>query len=254
MHKLFKLLICLLFVVELNAVNFKIALAQLTKKTYVDFDLGLSVHEKKLLEKIKVKPIENTYDNYGKSNALGVDLTLFFQSMGNDYKISSKAARLVAKLVCTIVKDLACESYWLTIRPQTYVNRYDIPRWHQDGYYYNPHKPTPKVFLTLKGSATLFCNLSTNEAKDFKKIYYKSQGEYSYYGELPEGRQELAKLIDSSKIHQAEPYMGTVLIAGGADATIHSEPPIHEEKIFISIVPGTKEQIKELQTAHASTS
>lgn len=149
MHNFLKVLICLLLVTMLNASGFKIVLAQLIKKNYIDFDLGLADHEKELLEHIKIISLENAYDNYGNYNVLDVDLTLFFQSMGNDYEVSSKASHLVTKVVSKIVKDLACESFWLTIRPQTYVNRYDMPRWHQDGYYYNSHKPTPKVFLTL---------------------------------------------------------------------------------------------------------
>lgn len=69
----------------------------------------------------------------------------------------------------------------------------------------------------------------------------------SYYESL-ELRSQLAKeLIVPSKVHQAQIGDGVVFIVGDEDfSAVHSESPIYSDRLFISIVPGTKKQIQEL--------
>ncbi len=224
---------------------------------FMDFNLGLSESEKHQFNRIVVEPCD-CYNNYGNLRGLVVDLTIFFESMGNDYDSSYVVAKSIHKIVQKIVRDLRAESFWLTMRIPNKSNLFDVPRWHQDGYYYSPFRGFMyKIALTLKGPTTLFYNISSQDRKKFdeifdRKIEYKDENgqlQRESYGDTIEGRKELDKDIDHSKVHQPKLYTGTVFIVGD-NAAVHSEPPIHSDRIFISIVPGSKKQIQELQNKH----
>lgn len=67
-------------------------------------------------------------------------------------------------------------------------------------------------------------------------------------------RQAIATLLGKSKklISIAYPHQGVVFIVGSDHAAVHSEPPIKEERLFLSVLPGTKEQIKEWESSQSS--
>lgn len=244
----------------LFAQNITNALQQLNaKSSFADFSLKITKHEKQNLENISIKN-RSPYDNYGNLEGMVVDLTLFFQSMNNDYNTSLQAAKSIHKIIKKIKQDLKSESFWMTIRVFNSSNDFDLPRWHQDGYYYAPFSGFAyKIALTLKGPSTLFYNIPTKDRKEFYKIFCcktieqkfrNAKGEYeqilTLYGDSKDGRKELDKLVDHSKIYQPPACAGAVFIVGDKDtAAIHSEPSIHEDRIFISIVPGTADQINE---------
>lgn len=235
------------------APDLKTALQRLNAQTpFVDFDLDLTEDEKHQFAKLAVK--SGIYcDNYGNLSRLLVDLTVFFESLGNDYNSSYTAAKAIYRVVRNVIKDFGTESFWLSMRLPGKSDAFDVPRWHTDGYYYQPFEGNvPKVFFVLKGPTTLFYNISSKNREKFNEIFYRKVEDkdevgspFYYYGGTMAGRKELNKLVDYSKVHQPPLYTGTVLLAGGEDATIHSEPPIHEDRIFISILPGSKKQIQE---------
>ena len=99
-----------------------------------------------------------------------------------------------------------------------------------------------KVAITLKGSGTLFCNIPKEERKNFTEAVFQ---EYSH---SLKGREELAKLLNQYKDYESGLYKGAAFVVGDPhNSAVHSEPQINSERIFVSILPGTKEQIKELQ-------
>jgi len=237
------------------APNLKTALQKLNTQTqFVDFDLGLTEAEKQQFAKLTIKP-GTCYDNYGNLSELIVSLTIFFESVGNNYDSSYAAAKVIHKIVKKMVRDLNTESFWLSMRLPNKSDYFDIPRWHIDGHYYKPYTGLfSKIFLTLKGRTTLFYNASPRDRQKFDEIFYckvedkdEMGWKYDYYGHTEAGRRELDKFIDHSKVYHPPLYTGTALLSGDKEATIHSEPPIHEDRIFISILPGNKEQIQYLQ-------
>ena len=62
----------------------------------------------------------------------------------------------------------------------------------------------------------------------------------------PENRETIANMLDISQSIAAGPGHGAIYIVGTKYAAVHSEPPIHEERLFLSIVPGSKSEIQEL--------
>jgi len=75
------------------------------------------------------------------------------------------------------------------------------------------------------------------EIKDFKE-----QTKYNYKHIRP----KLAKLV-GKKYNKVPDNKGLIFEVGSKNAVIHSEPPIEHERIFISILPGSYEQISELK-------
>lgn len=61
-------------------------------------------------------------------------------------------------------------------------------------------------------------------------------------------RLKLAEFIKPDSIETTPPNHGSIFIIGPNNAAIHSEPPIHSERLFISVVQGTSEQIEDLRT------
>lgn len=216
---------------------------------FLDFTLGLSEEEKKTITKIKInsegiKP----YDNFGNLNKLTSEVSVFLESLGNSKELSSSATNIIERIVHDVKTAFDTETVWITIRLFTKSTLFDMPRWHTDGYYYSPFEGNQyKVALTLKGPGTLFLKLPSEVRKLFMETQYEMTPENS-----DEMRKKLIRLlekysIDKSLIHQGKAYSGTVFIVGNSDnAAIHSEPPINSERLFVSILPGSKKQIQEL--------
>jgi hypothetical protein len=130
----------------------------------------------------------------------------------------------------------------LRLRSFTPTSEYDVPRWHQDGYYYAPYEGNPYKFaITLKGPATLFYKLPPHLKENFLTLTREGMEKNGY------NRQALATLLKPFKeaAFIPQPYQGAVFIVGSEYAAVHSEPPIHEERLFLSVLPGSKAQIKE---------
>lgn len=115
---------------------------------------------------------------------------------------------------------------------------YDLPRWHMDGNYYQPYNfNLPKFAATLKGDATFFYPPTEVERKDV--INYAQDDE----------RGLLASHLNQKRIAIAEYGFGCFFRVGDPlHAAVHSEPPIQQERLFLSMVCGSAEQIADLKT------
>jgi len=76
----------------------------------------------------------------------------------------------------------------------------------------------------------------TNNQDNQIKIHYKYRPIY-------------ADKLKNEKIIQVKNNQGLIFYAnsGGIDGAIHSEPKIDDNRMFISILPGTKENIEGLK-------
>jgi hypothetical protein len=54
------------------------------------------------------------------------------------------------------------------------------------------------------------------------------------------------KKLKKVKIIQPSNYQGVIINVGNEKAAVHSEPDSNEPRIFISIMTGTKEEVKKL--------
>ncbi|MDP3532365.1 MAG: hypothetical protein Q8S31_03650 [Alphaproteobacteria bacterium] len=224
------------------------------------YDLNLSDNEIKTLEKIIINPLTlKNYENYGNIDKLEVEVSEFIKSLSEENEIiASEASQLITKLVKGLVQASGEETAWVALRPSIPNPAFDLPRWHHDGYYYGPREIRQYKFaLVLKGPSTLFCKLSPDEKnafdilkkKEIQKIVQDKSGKIIKFEEDISNRQALATMISDfqAPITIAKPYQGAVFVVGETHSAIHSEPPISENRLFLSILPGSKSQIDELR-------
>ena len=61
-------------------------------------------------------------------------------------------------------------------------------------------------------------------------------------------RKFLDKWIDKDKAVSPEKGFGAVFIIGDKyNSAVHSEPPIHEERLFIGLIPGSTSEVDEIR-------
>lgn len=212
------------------------------QNSFAYYDLQLSDQEIKILKSLKINTTDE-YNNYGNLNALEPEVRKFIQSLSPKNKTTAEAAsQIIVQIVNDIVQASGQETAWIAVRSFTSTSEYDVPRWHTDGYYYEPRRGNPYKFaLTLKGESTLFYRLPATERDAFSALQRKGTEQNQY------NRHALADLLGRSPeaLSITKPNQGAVFIVGSDIAAVHSEPPIHEERLFLSVLPGSREQIKE---------
>lgn len=133
-------------------------------------------------------------------------------------------------------KDFNKESVWVMVRVTLPNNEFDIPRWHKDGYYIESEEKTYKLVFTVKGAPTRFAEMT-------------DVGKYKELEKYEEDDIEIRKKFMSA-VKETDPIskdQATMYLVGGEDAKVHSEPPIDAPRIFMSVVPGSREQIEKFK-------
>lgn len=212
------------------------------ENSFVCYDLHLSDDDIKVLKSLKVS-ITDEYNNYGNLKDLNSEVRTFIKSLNKENEaIAEATSKIIARIVNDIVRASGQETAWVAVRSFIPTSEYDVPRWHRDGYYYAPYEGNPYKFaVTLKGPSTLFYNLPNDLKKEFSDLERTGTEKNGY------NRQTLATFLGQSQgnTRVPQPYQGAIFIVGSEYAAIHSEPPIHEERLFISVLPGSQKQIKE---------
>ena len=181
------------------------------------------------------------YDNFGALGRFMPELERFLGELGNDAASANAAASAVDRFVRDCLAGLEAETAWVTVRASNPTPAFDIPRWHPDGHYYEPYEDEPrKIVLTLKGPGTLFNLLSPAERAIWEDVFFKTQ-------EDPDHQTLVSAVVPTVNASQATLQEAYLYITGADYAAIHSEPPIHEDRYFMSIVPGTVAQIANLR-------
>lgn len=207
----------------------------------------------------------NAYSFYGSYDS--IDPISFLGSIGNN---SSNAIELISNTIKRLARDV-CDGYnlkhcWLAIRTHAKANNsFDIPRWHIDGVYFLPTPGEPmqlqsKFITVLQGNGTLYINATQREKAKYYNILREQTPETlddlkAFYNNLKlqmELREQKNKVFARYKmnngIKQLQIGEGLIFIAGHhKNALVHSEPPITGPRLFISILPGTEQQIMSLK-------
>lgn len=210
-------------------------------KSFSHFSLGLEAGEQEKLAALKVSQ-EATYDNFGAGDVLQDETAKFIESLGNTKEEAQLAARVVSRMLEQTLKDFGAESAWVAVRATLPNDDFDIPRWHQDGIFFESENgEQKKVAAVLKGASTLFNGTGGKLRDAFRKAARSRKNDSA------ETRIELSLLLDQSLTEQAKAGEGSVFVTGSDRAGVHSEPAMKEARIFFSILPGSKEQIEELR-------
>ena len=223
------------------------------------FNIKYSDEDKEYIDKLQITDTRD-YTHYGNKDEIIIPkLDSYLVTIGpNSPQVLDGIKSIIFKLIDTIVSGYKTEYFWLDIRCTLPTNNYDIPRWHCDGPWLTQNGQKQTKFVTiLKGPGTLLMIDSKKIRKKFIKIHKQQASEKR--GKDPRAQYEITQkyrpkfateLAKGSRIQLANDQG---LIFTGTDGTdqyinncsIHSEPVKDRPRFFISIVPGTQEQIQE---------
>ncbi len=207
---------------------------------------------------MSIKEVGN-YDYYGNLESL--DFKDFFSKVGeNNLKNIKIIEKIIKKITNKVLISFDMDHFWISIISSIPNNKFDIPRWHHDGFYFSNIDNQAKFAFVLKGPGTLFIKKSKKVIESYNKIQDKYKKELNEIVDIklrndPEIQLKIkekyrpifAKELSKYKIRQVKNNQG-VIFWGGKDINskaLHSEPKIDQHRLFISILPGTKEMIIE---------
>jgi len=195
-----------------------------------------------------------TFEYFGYNNKLELEfdqydqLVDYFKSLGTNIDQDCITySRLIFRLINLVRQIKSNTSCWLSIRSSIpNDDDYKIPRFHKDGKYYSTkeNEIVQKFILTIKGPGTLICEPTEQGQQKFDEVFYNTNNTFSDL----EIREKLAHALIDEHIHQLTNNQGCFFTVGSdLKSSIHSEPNITQPRLFISILPGTFEQIEELR-------
>lgn len=182
---------------------------------------------------------------------LKTEAKFFFSCMGkNTTKACEKAADVVDRVTQQVLKEINTRASsdkrytnaYVMLRSYIPNIEYNISRWHTDGYFFKPYQgDASKVVVVFKGAGTLFC-APTHRVRG---IFFRHQDAISGVPTLAD-RKKLQEILKYSRKVQAPQWTGIEFEVGDKNrAAIHSEPPMKEHRIFLSIVPGSAKNLEE---------
>jgi hypothetical protein len=212
--------------------------------------------------------VSKSFDFYGEiTKTQGI--SDFLSSIGNNKKKTVKELnKIIINIIKNVLDEYKMEYFWITIRATLPNNEFDIPRWHKDGkYFLGTTEETPKFATVLKGPGTLFIKHSSKINKIYNECLTKKRKEFvdiSKKKELTKTdidtiedkyRYIYATKFKKYKIIQVKNNEGVIFypkVNEASKAAIHSEPKMTQPRLFISILPGTKDNIYELRDRFTS--
>ena len=228
-------------------------LANSLDKSHAIVDVILDDNEKNLLNKIKLDNDINDLNYYGKFDKHRIMdiLRNHIMSIGNEQLLSDQIANIMTqRIIQPFLISMANNSLWLKISVMFPTTDYETPRWHFDGYYYDPTNDRIQMKLagTLYGPGTLFKKDNTdmrNKYFEMRKDLPPSKGDRT---QETINRKIIATGLQSYENEQPSNNNQVVLFIVGDQkkAAIHSEPNITSKRLFFSVVPGNVNDIRDL--------
>ncbi|QYB17511.1 hypothetical protein PV-S19_0147 [Pacmanvirus S19] len=132
----------------------------------------------------------------------------------------------------TVKTHSNAEALWFTIRFSKPNHEFDSPRWHRDGRMFTGG--ATKYICTLLGPQTLL--LAETPVVTAYCVGHNYEA----------NREMLAEVLQHEPKIELKPRQMFRITCGTSNSPVHSEPKVDSPRIFVSAVPGTKEQIKEM--------
>jgi hypothetical protein len=241
--------------------------------------LGLSDEEKDNIKKIKIEKVNHTEFVYQKDNIYEKVLK-YINDIGDNDKISENVSRSIQKIIENVIKHEKEESAIVWIRATPY-HKDDLKfRWHRDGFHLKKldvKKPAYKFVTTLRGASTPVVvdknaiekfNILDENKKEFENCFWTFIGKNKInpMDVIKDVSNISRKILDPALVSAiGDDYIQAKTLDEGVyflltkDAsllpreridstdygTIHSEPEIQEDRLFLGILPGPVDKCRE---------
>jgi hypothetical protein len=213
-------------------------------------------HEERDLNQDLIIENEKNYSHYGKYSDLdSTELYEYIERIGdNKREVIDSVHRSVLKIVDQFSRHYSkinptADAAWITIRAFKPNEDYKVPRWHQDGRFFDTEYDTHKFATVLTGPSTLIATIPLSEYDEFKKVRAANRSKTPFDSHEEDWKYErevigpkLQEFISNSFISVPDNY-GLIFVTGSREGAIHSEPDITTKRLFMSILPGTQQQI-----------
>jgi len=202
-----------------------------------------------------------SYDYMGNKNDMK-NINTFLNNIGtNDKACINILEKIIIKILDNVLSAFHTDYYWISISVTLPNNEFDIPRWHKDGKFFLNSKTTksPHFITVLKGPGTLLIKGTQKVNKIYNDLLLKIDDEYNklktksgnkYVKITNKYRPIFADALKSIKIIQPKNNEGIIIhpeiTKGINEGALHSEPKMDTPRLFISILPGSKIDIEEL--------
>lgn len=239
-----------------------------TKYDFKLFNMHYTDPEKETISNFTLEK-SKTFNHFGSLETLE-NINLFLSEIGTNNKtLIKKMEKVIINIIKKVLKGYQMDHFWLTIRVTQPNHDFDIPRWHKDGSYFlnDPdEKNSAKFAIALKGPGTLLIKKTKETINIFNETVKEERKEHLKYAqknnfETMEEKIKLsikisdkfrpiyAKNLAKQKVIKVLPNQGLVFYAGFStdNCAIHSEPKLDQPRMFISILPSTEINIKELK-------
>jgi len=228
------------------------------KYDFLIFDIDYTINELETINDFDIKN-PNNYEHFGSLDNIK-DLKKYLTDIGSNNKTCvNNMEKLIIRLIQKVLLGYKMKYFWLAIRISPPNKQFDIPRWHKDGTFFTGDKneqSSVKFITTLKGPGTLLIKSTKKINKIYNEILEEQFTEMRKYKTIQEKikisdnfRPILAKKFSKEKYIQAKNNDGILFYTGipHDNAALHSEPKMDTSRIFISILPNSLENIKDLQ-------
>lgn len=155
----------------------------------------------------------------------------------NDAELVAKIAARVNEITGLVIAASGRETGWVYLRSTVPADTFDIPRWHFDGNYYSVkdlEEIQCKFVLALVGPSTLFYPIPCEQRLVVRK--------------RTRDRLYMQEYCQADKIIAPNRGEGAFFLGSQINwSALHSEPPLHEKRLFMSIVPCETQHIDDLK-------
>lgn len=229
-------------------------------KSYFIFNIKYNKKEKKCINNFEINKYTN-FKFFGNLENMTYENILipFLENIGNN---SNENVIIMNNIINKLIKNI-CKSYqkndfWVSIRVSLPNTDFNIPRWHYDGPFFlnNPDAIQAKFITIFKGPGTLFLKNEKESNEIFQKIKLEKRKELikiknNNYQKIDEIDNKYRPIINEAlnkfKKTELKNNEGLIFSVNMEKHFIHSEPCINEHRLFISILPGSREDIEELK-------
>lgn len=251
---------------EYSLNSFENLISQLNSQNpFIIFDLNFDKNETTCLLELNINTTSE-YNNYGNLENLDSGIKDFIFSLGNNLEKSEFASSIITKLIHNLSFAAKKGSACVFMKSALPNDLFDMPRWHIDGRFFSLKSDSLqyKIVTTLKGDSTLFYPVDDKAREEFNAIHTNNlnsirnqDGSVEYEKLLrvsEENRKVLASKLDLANAISNQEGQAAIFVVGSDFAAIHSEPAIKSPRLFLSILPATKEEAEELRVRYKAES